>query len=87
LQQSLYVSKWQDDVVTEPASIVVLVPGLTQQPFSLNALAGQLAAKGHLVFAITTRGHGDWHTSPNKKHREYKFDIKESVNDITKYQD
>lgn len=79
----LPVCKWSDSGVTERGS-VLLIHGITQRAWSLNALGTQLASEGYTVYGIDQRGHGRWHYTTKKGETGYSCNFNQSVKDVDK---
>lgn len=77
----LPIYEWEDN--DKPArGVVLLIHGITQRAYSLNALATKLASDGFLVYGIDQRGHGWWHFENKKGCPGYKCNFKQTVKDV-----
>ncbi len=77
----LPVAKWQDPACNQRGT-VLLIHGITQRAYSLNALANELADDGFTVYGIDQRGHGRWHFERTKGQPGYACDFKQTVKDV-----
>lgn len=77
----LPVAKWQDSASNQRGT-VLLIHGITQRAYSLNALATRLAEDGFTVYGIDQRGHGRWHFEGTKEQPGYTCNFKQTVKDV-----